>query len=103
MSKWVYTDDRGCIYGINPNDMTGNTGWQEAEGVALTVDDALFDEHGAALYKLENGAAVARTEAERRGDWMEDEAARQQPSTDERLDEIEAAMIELAGMIGGME
>ena len=101
MSTWVYLDDRDCIMAVNPNDMTGNTGWQQADDVGLTVDDQLTDDHGAALYKLVKGKAVERSEEERKADWPDDPPA--EPTTTERLDEIEAAMIELAGMIGGME
>lgn len=72
MSKWVYTDDRGCIMGVNNNNMTGNTGWQQADAVALTVNDILTDDHGAALYKLEGGEAVERTQEEREADWPDD-------------------------------
>lgn len=100
MSTWVYLDNRGCIMAANPNDMTGNTGWQEIEA-EINPDSSLTDERGAALYKLAGGEVVERSEEERKADWPDDQPT--EPTTVERLDEIEAAMIELAGMIGGME
>lgn len=72
MSTWVYLDERDCIMAVNPNDMTGNTGWQQADDVGLAVDDRLTDDHGAALYKLVNGEAVERSQQEREADWPDD-------------------------------
>ena len=67
---WVYTDqDR--ITGLNNNDMGGNDGWQQAN-VDLDINAQLFDEKGAALYKLLNGQKILRTEQERMADWPPD-------------------------------
>ena len=82
---WVYTDqDR--ITGLNNNNMAGNDGWQQAE-IDLDINAQLFDEKGAALYKLVNGQKVLRTEEERRADWQPDP----EPSEEEQL--AEAARI----------
>ena len=96
MSKWIYTDDRGCIMGINNNDMTGNTGWQQEDKVTLTVDDRLTDEKGAALYKLVKGKAVERTEEERMADWPEEPEPT--PSMPEQIAAIQASIDYIAMM-----
>ena len=82
---WVYIN-QGCITGLNTNYMGGNDGWQQAD-VDLNLDSQLFDEKGAALYKLVNGQKVLRTEEERRADWQPDP----EPSEEEQL--VEAAKI----------
>jgi hypothetical protein len=71
MNIWILTDDRGCVLALNPNDMTGNSGWigSTVEALGLSVDSDLHDQNGVALYKLIDGAAVPRDLAERQGDW----------------------------------
>lgn len=82
---WVYTDqDR--IMGLNNNNMAGNDGWQQAE-IELDINAQLFDEKGAALYKLVNGQKVLRTEEERAADWQPD------PEPSEEAQLAEAARI----------
>lgn len=66
----ICTDDRGCITSLCPDDLTGTTGWQKAgKKFNLTIDDDIFDQHGAPLYKLVSGKAVERSEEERMEDW----------------------------------
>lgn len=76
MNIWILTDDRGCVLALNPNDMTGNSGWigSTVEALGLSVDADLHDQNGAALYKLIDGAAVQRDIAERQGDWGDAES-----------------------------
>lgn len=52
------------------------------------MDSELWDDHGACLYRLENGAAVLRTEEERRADWPEE--PEEPPTMEERMDAVEA-------------
>jgi len=64
-----YRDDQGRIVATSPNDMSGNTGWEEVpEGT------------------------VAQEPQEETGEGATEGA---------RLGQVEAALIELAGMIGG--
>ena len=81
----VYTDDRHCILSVCNDDLSGCSDWQRAD-IDLTPDDILTDDHGAALYRLENGAVVIRDEEERRADWPEEEP--QEPSYQEQLEEL---------------
>ena len=58
---YVYVDDKSRITAYNPNDMTGNTGWEE---VQETIGDPITEEHGVPIYKYRNGHVVSRTAAE---------------------------------------
>lgn len=81
-------DDRGCITSLCPDDLTGTSGWQRAgEAFNLTIDDDLFDDHGAPLYTLENDIAVERPAEDRVADWPPEP----EPSEADQL--IEAARI----------
>jgi len=82
---YAYVDD-GRIFALNENDMSGNTGWEEIE-TGLTVNDPLTDNHGAALYKVVNGASVERTQEEREADWPEPEP--RVPTIPERVTTLE--------------
>lgn len=86
MRKWLYVDSEHRILGLNDNDMTGNSDWQEVE-TTLTVDSPMTDEKGAALYKLSSGKVKERTEAERRRDWPVDPEP--VPSDRERIETLE--------------
>lgn len=68
---WLYIDYAGRVLGGNPNDMTGNTGWEQIEVPESFNIDMLHDDHGAALYKLVDGELTERSEEERRADWPE--------------------------------
>ena len=70
---WGYRDLEGRIVATNPNDMTGNTGWEEVP--EDTVPEV-----------VEEPAMVPA-----------------QPTLEERQDQVEAALIELAAIVtGGM-
>lgn len=84
----VYTDERHCILSVCRDDLSGCSDWQNAD-IALTPDDDITDDHGAALYRLENGELAVRTEEERRGDWPEE--TEPEPTEAEQL--AEAARI----------
>lgn len=73
MKIWAYTDHRDCIVALNTANMDGNSDWTKTTKLGLDPAVDLTDDHGAALYRLENGVAVERTEAERRADWPEEE------------------------------
>lgn len=72
------------------DDMSGNSGWNlsTVQALGLDMDSNLYDDHGACLYRLENGAAALRTEEERRADWPEE--PEEQPTVEERMDAVEA-------------
>ena len=78
--------DAGRIFALNENDMSGNTGWEEIE-TNLTVNDPLTDDHGAALYKVVDGASVERTQEEREADWPTPEPP--VPTIPERVSTLE--------------
>lgn len=71
MDMWLYIDYAGRVLGANPNDMTGNTGWEQAEVPEDFDINQLYDDRGAALYKLVGGELVTRSEDERQADWPE--------------------------------
>lgn len=73
MRVFVMTDAESRITGVNPNDMSGNSGWIETTDTALTAhtgvgyDDMfsrLSEEHGVSLYKFMDGYGVHRTAEE---------------------------------------
>ena len=84
----VYTDERHCILSVCRDDLSGCSDWQNAD-ITLTPQDDITDDHGAALYRLENGELAVRTEEERRGDWPEE--TEPEPNEAEQL--AEAARI----------
>ena len=96
----VYIDERGRITAFNPNDMTGNTGW---ERVPEKIGEPITEDHGVPLYKYQSGHAVSRTAEEIAADTPAPEPP--QPSEldiiKQRLDEQDDALIELANIIGG--
>lgn len=64
---YIYTID-DIIHAMNPNDMSGNTGWSTMpENLTGRTEQELFDrlteEHGIPLYKVDGGV-VERTEEE---------------------------------------
>ena len=60
---WGYIDDQDRLLAINPNDMSGNSGWERMK-TKLTQNDQLEDENGVALYKVVGGSIVARSQKE---------------------------------------
>lgn len=84
----VYTDSRNCILSICLDDLSGCSDWQLAD-IALTPQDDITDSHGVALYRLESGEVIVRSEEERQADWPVEEEP--EPSETEQL--AEAARI----------
>lgn len=106
---YVYVDDKSRITAYNPNNMSGNTGWEE---VQETIGDTITEEHGVPIYKYRNGHVVSRTAAEIAADIPapvppevpEIEQLRQQVAAQQaQLDEQADALIELADIITGGE
>lgn len=73
MRVFIVTDAENRITGINPNDMSGNTGWIETTDTALTSHtgvsyDEMFsrlsEEHEVFLYKFMDGYGEHRTAEE---------------------------------------
>ncbi len=98
MSKWILTDTQERVLGVNPGSMSGNSGWHSVTG---DVPGELFNDNGVALYKRSGNHVVARDAAEIAADTPTPETP---PTPDtQRLDEVEAALMELAGIIAGGE
>jgi hypothetical protein len=97
---YVNIDDRERIIGWNPNNLSGNSDWAR---VPEKIRDPITEEHGVPIYKYQNGHAVARTAEEINADIP----APVPPTPDrldvieQRLDEQDDALIELAALIGG--
>lgn len=85
--------DNGRVFGLNDNNMTGNSGWQQVNTV-LTPEDQLTDDHGAALYKVVNGTVQERTQEEREADWPPDPTP--VPSLAERITFVEDCLLEMS-------
>lgn len=105
----VSVDSAGRIIGLCPDDLSGG-GWIRAEddrltartGAAVeTMFSALEDAHGVARYKWVEGYAESRTPEEMASDVLE--SVPQEPTSEERFDQIEAGLIELAALIAGGE
>lgn len=106
---YVYVDDKSRITAYNPNDMTGNTGWEK---VQETIGDPITEEHGVPIYKYRKGHVVSRTAAEIAADIPAptppevpeiEQLRRQVAAQQTQLDEQADALIELAGLIDGGE
>lgn len=105
---YVKTDDTGRIIAINSSAFLYDTdGWtlidegygdifHHAQGNYLP--GPLMDERGILRYKLEDGEPVERTQEEMDADYTPPAPA---PTAEERMTEIESALIELAAMLGG--
>ena len=89
-------DDEERIISLCMDDLSGCSDWAYGD-IGLKMDDALYDIHGAALYKLVNGIAVARSETERSKDWIipTDEESESEKAA-MRMADIEDAIVELA-------
>ena len=61
-------DDEGRVLSVCPDDLSGTSGWFRGD-IPISPADDLTDDHGAALYKLDNGAIVPRSREEREADW----------------------------------
>ena len=106
---YVYVDEASRITAYNPNDMSGNTGWEE---VQETIGEPITEEHGVPIYKYRNGHVVSRSAGEIAADIPapeppavpEIEQLRQQVALQQaQLDEQADALIELAELITGGE
>ena len=93
MEMWLYIDCFERVLGANPNDMTGNTGWEQAEVPEDFDIDQLYDGRGAALYKLVDGQLVERSEEERCADWPEPKPIPVDPQRQLRADVDYIAMM----------
>ena len=105
---YVSVDPAGRIYAINSSAFIFDTnGWVKIdEGYGDRYHHAqgnylpgpLMDERGIFRYKLEDGKPVERTQEEMDADYTPPVPA---PTAEERMMEIERALIELAAMLGG--
>ena len=98
MACSISVDMGGRVTGICPDNLTGGSGWIWAE-TGLTPQTELFDARGAALYKVVDGTVMPRTQEERDADTPEPEEST--PTPDERMDQVEAALLELAAIVAG--
>lgn len=106
----VRVDSAGRITSINSDAFLDNVeGWIEidsgysdkyhhAQGNYLPLP--IMDERGIYRYKLVDGEVVERTQEEMDADWIPPE---EKPTPEQRIEELEAALIELASIIGGAE
>ncbi len=105
-SVYVRTDDAGRVTAINSDAFLLDTdGWTKIdEGYGDKYHHAqgnylpgpLMDERGVYRYKLVDGQAFERTQAEMDADYTPPAPVL---TAEERMDEIEAAMMELAAMM----
>ena len=105
---YVRTDEAGRITAVNSDEFLQDTSqwiqidkgygdrYRHAQGNYFPLP--IRDERGIYRYKLEDGKAVPRSMEEMEGDYAPPGKV---PTTKERMDEIETAMMELAAMIGG--
>lgn len=105
---YVSVDPAGRIYAVNSSAFIFNTkGWvlidegygdryHHAQGNYLP--GPLMDERGILRYKLEDGKPVERTQEEMDADYAPPVPV---PTAEERMVEIEKALIELAALMGG--
>ena len=94
---YVNTDSNGYIAAVNSSAfLADTTGWEEIDrGYGDKYHHAqvnyfpqpIIDERGIYRYKLVDGKPVERTQEEMDADYVEPEA---QPSTDERVAQLEA-------------
>ena len=90
----ICVDEQGRITSLCPDDLTGTSGWQLAtKKFNLTINDNIFDGHGAALYSLVNGKAVDRPEEERQNEWIEERVEEPMEVPSEITELAEAARI----------
>lgn len=91
MKLWLYCDGENRLLGMNPNNMTGNTGWIEAVDASILGENPmsaqLSDSRGIAKYTAAGGVVTARTQEEMDADYIEPETRK---SDSERLDDVEA-------------
>jgi len=93
----ISVDSAGRVNGICPDDLSGGPGWARVE-TDLTPQTELYDARGVALYKLVDGAVVARTPEDMDADAPAPLQA--EPTQEERLKALEAAMLDV--LLGGV-
>lgn len=105
---YAKTDDANRIVAINSSAFLKDTeGWtlidegygdrfHHAQGNYL--DKPIIDDRGIYRYKLEDGKPEERTAEEMDADYVLPTPA---PTAEDRMTEIESALIELAAMLGG--
>ena len=94
------TDEEDRIISLSPYNMDGNTDWHctTVNALGLTMDSELWDGHGACLYRIEDGAAVPRSEEERQQDWLEEQE--QEPTFEERIQLLEDELLAAKILLG---
>lgn len=107
---YVSVDTEGRIYAINSDAfLEDTTGWikiDEGSGdkyhhaMNNYLPKPIFDRNNGLRYKLVDNVPVERSEEEMMAD---SNSITRQPTTEERMMEIESALIELAAMIAGGE
>lgn len=105
---YVRLDDTGRIIAINSSAFLPDTeGWtliDEGSGDKFHhaqgnyFEQPIMDDREIYRYKLVNGVPVKRTNEEMDADYV---PPVQQPTADERMTEIESALIELADLVAG--
>lgn len=105
---YVKTDEKGRIIAINSDaflpDVSGWTQIDEGYGDRYHhaqgnyFNKPIMDARGICRYKLVDGKPVERTQEEMDADYTPPAPA---PTAEERMTEIESALIELAAMLGG--
>lgn len=90
MNIWIYSDEKHRILGANPNDMTGNTGWEQAEAQDGFDLNNIWDEYRVPLYKFVDGEIAERSEEERAADRPKPQPP--QPTDRERIETLEQSL-----------
>ena len=83
---WYYISDKNHVVGSNPNDMSGNSGWVKNSKII----DNLTDKNGIALYELNDGEIVLRSQEEIPA--VDVTQADSLPTLEERITKVEAVI-----------
>lgn len=105
---YVRTDENGRIIAVNSSVfLPALSGWMKIDeghgdryhhAQGNYFDKPIMDERGIYRYKLVDGKPVERTQEEMDADYVPPVPV---PTADERMVEIEKALIELAALMGG--
>lgn len=105
---YVKTDGKDRIINVNSDaflpDVSGWVKIDEGHGDRFHhaqgnyFDKQIMNDRGILRYKLEDGKPVERTQEEMDADYVQYAPA---PTTEERMTQIESALIELAALMGG--
>lgn len=85
-------DDEGRVLSVCPDDLSGTSGWLRGD-IPISPADDLTDDHGAALYKLDNGAIVPRSREEREADWPAEPEPEPEPMSAQEMQEAIAEIL----------